>query len=403
MRILFILSQLEKGGGQVIQALELANFLQRTGHSVYIVSDRSRKTTRDFLDYFKELKIKLVGKKSYNYLILVKYISIFLKCNKILKTEKIDVIQVFDPVFGGLIGIILKNIHKIPVIIRLGAKYLDYYESRIIKTHRILVNTLVRKLFLFFLNMMEKITIIYSNKAIVNSSYIRKYYINKYRENSEKITLIPSGIIIKNEFEYINEVKNKLNKYILYIGRIMEAKGLEILIEAYKKVIDVNNSVELVLLGSINIDKSFFNFIKDKIVEYQLKNKIIFCGSVPHSRVYNFLKNAEVLVLPSLKMKFEEGLPNVILEAFKMGCPVVASNVGGIPELIINFDNGLLFEPSNPNDLFNKIIYIIKNPDFRSKIIKNAKEYLIKERDLNKNYKRYIEIYKKTINSLNSK
>lgn len=410
MRILFILSQLEKGGGQVVQALELARFLEEKGHSVYIISDRSRKVTRDFLNYFKILNIQLVGKKSYNYLIIVKYISIFLKCNKVIKTNKIDIIQVFDPVFGGLIGIALKYIHNVPIMIRLGTKYSDYYESKIIKSRKIFANTLISKLFLSFLNIIEKISIYYSNKTITNCFFIKNYYTKKYKHKSKKIILIPSGIRIKTDLKYDELGKNHSiktfkpsNKYILYIGRVVEAKGLEFLLEAYKRISEIYNSIDLILLGSITIEKKFYNKLKKKISEYQLTNKISFEGSVPHSRVYDFLKNAELLVLPSLKMKFEEGLPNVILEAFKMECPVVASKVGGTQELIEHLYNGLLFEPSDVNDLFEKIIHILKNPDFRSKIIKNAKEYLITKRDLYKNYKRYIAVYKENINLIDSK
>ena len=92
---------------------------------------------------------------------------------------------------------------------------------------------------------------------------------------------------------------------------------------------------------------------------------------------------ADVFVLPSLS----EGIPRVILEAWALGVPVVATKVGGIPYLIRNGENGILVPPCSPDALSKAIEKIIDNKTLRKKLIKggyhSVKEYTI-ERQIHK-------------------
>ena len=233
-----------------------------------------------------------------------------------------------------------------------------------------------------------------------NCQFIKKYILSKgYIQNHKKVRVIPSGVSL-NYYKsdgIQNKEKIRENRYLLYVGRIVYYKGLNTLIDAFKRVLSNYKTLKLILIGSTEINEKYFKKLKEKIEIDGLEKHIIFKGSVPHNDVYHYLKNAEVLILPSIKgiYSIEEGLPNVILEAFKMKCPVIASNIGGINEIIKDKETGLLIEPSNTTQLVNKILLLLKNDDLRGKIIKNARQYLLQNRNINTIYKEYLKIYKK--------
>ncbi|MHA1693946.1 MAG: glycosyltransferase family 4 protein [Candidatus Helarchaeota archaeon] len=400
MRILFLLPQLEKGGGQVIQALELAKFLKKNNHSVIIISDRSKKISKDGLEYLKYLDIHLIGKKSYNYLLLIRYVSLFFAFLKVFRKKRIDLIQIFDPHLGGLIGTLIKKIFEIPLVIRIGAKYNEYYENKIEKMNLIFRNQIFKEIFHILLEKFEMMSLKNSDIIISNCQFIKKYILSKgYIQNHKKVRVIPSGVSL-NYYKsdgIQNKEKIRENRYLLYVGRIVYYKGLNTLIDAFKRVLSNYKTLKLILIGSTEIDEKYFKKLKEKIEIDGLEKHIIFKGSVPHNDVYHYLKNAEVLILPSIKGMYsiEEGLPNVILEAFKMKCPVIASNIGGINEIIKDKETGLLIEPSNTTQLVNKILLLLKNDDLRGKIIKNARQYLLQNRNINTIYEKYLKVYKK--------
>ena len=107
-----------------------------------------------------------------------------------------------------------------------------------------------------------------------------------------------------------------------------------------------------------------------------LKFNII--SNIPNASKY--LKNFDIFVLPSIK----EGLPYVILEAGLAGLPVIASNVGGIPEIIDNEKNGILVSPANPEELALAIKKLIDDKTLRETIAKNLREKIQKEFSLEK-------------------
>ena len=111
-----------------------------------------------------------------------------------------------------------------------------------------------------------------------------------------------------------------------------------------------------------------------------LKFNII--SNIPNAARY--LKNFDIFVLPSLK----EGLPYVVLEAGLAGLPVVASNVGGVPEIIENGKDGLLVPPANPEELAKAIKKLIGDKNLRENLAKNLCEKITKEFSLEKNVKR---------------
>lgn len=154
---------------------------------------------------------------------------------------------------------------------------------------------------------------------------------------------------------------------IVYIGRLDRLKGLSHLIEAMVIMSKTLPNAILVIGG----DGPERAFLERLAIERGVSESIRFVGPIPHDRVPSVLSLASVCVLPSLS----EGLPSFLEEAFLAGRPVVATNVGGIPDLIVPGDTGLLVAPSDPSALAEAIRTITTDYDLARKLGNNAKQF----------------------------
>lgn len=146
-------------------------------------------------------------------------------------------------------------------------------------------------------------------------------------------------------------------KIILFIGRLVEAKGIFELVEAFSQLQSRLPKTHLVLLGDDRDRLRLENQVKQK----GLNNVVHFIGARPHSEMPSWLNAADLLVLPS----HNEGLPNVVVEAMACGIPVVATNVGGIPEVIEDKRSGLLIEKGDIHSLASAIEDLLRNDEKR--------------------------------------
>jgi len=169
------------------------------------------------------------------------------------------------------------------------------------------------------------------------------------------------------------------NKFMaLFVGRFIEKKGVRVLLDVTSKV-DSDDTV-FVFIG----DGPLVDEIKRKALE--TKN-IAFVESASQNSLVEYYNAADVLIVPSL---YEEPLGRVILEALSCGTPVIASNVGGIPE-IINSSVGVLINPCT-RDIARQIQYFYGNPSELMKLAKNCRKY-IRERFSEKNARIIEESY----------
>lgn len=191
---------------------------------------------------------------------------------------------------------------------------------------------------------LQWLTVLMTNKTIA----VSKKTVNdmNWPGTKKKICLIYNGIRPIEFFEK-DEARKKLLPQLkdrLWIGAISELhknKGVDLLIEAFSKISNQFESAILIVCGKGEERKKL-----EKIMEKNnLKSKVFLLGYVENAQRY--LKAFDIFVLPSRT----EGLPYVILEAGLAGLPTLASEVGGIPEIIESGKNGLLFTPGEKEDL----------------------------------------------------
>ena len=208
-----------------------------------------------------------------------------------------------------------------------------------------------------------------SDKIIAVSDAVKNTIIMEFNISAEKIITLYNCIIpdqnksVDTNNELLNQLKLKKDDFIiLFLGRINEIKGVDILIEAFRILRKECSSLKLVLVGNVS-DKTI---VKKKI--QQNENIILL---LPQSNVEPYYILSSVIVLPSRV----ESLGYTMLEAGYFKKPFIGSRTGGIAEFIEDGVNGFLFEPGNADDLAEKIKFVIDNP----KKAKSAAEELHKK------------------------
>ncbi len=188
------------------------------------------------------------------------------------------------------------------------------------------------------------------------SDYSKERFIEKVypydRLISQKSHVIKNGINI-NSFKFNPNYRIAVRSeyeisedmiLILYIGKLTPRKGFHKLLDAYGLLsAEEREKTALLVVGAADY---YTNTQTEYILKVQKKAnrfdaKIIFTGYIPHERVKEFYCAADFLVFPSVE---EEGMPLTILEAQAMRLPVISSNVGGIPEVIINNETGIIYQ-----------------------------------------------------------
>lgn len=137
---------------------------------------------------------------------------------------------------------------------------------------------------------------------------------------------------------------------LAYIGQIKEHKGVDLLIDAVIMLLNEGKPIVLELWGPETESPDYVAWLKARSAKYS--RNIRWQGKYTGHKVWDVLAQTDVLVMPS---RWHENSPNAILEAFEMGVPVIATNLGGMAELVQHEKNGLLFELNDAEDLSRQI------------------------------------------------
>ncbi|MGQ9846693.1 MAG: glycosyltransferase [Bacteroidales bacterium] len=178
--------------------------------------------------------------------------------------------------------------------------------------------------------------------------------------------------------------KESNENYFLFLGKIEPIKGVYHLLEACRALPKIN----LILAGRLE------ESMTDKFIKLLPKN-VQYAGLKEGKELRNLIGNARALVLPSICY---ENQPLSILEAFACGKPVIASDIGGIPELVKDGERGILVPPADIKALTEALEWVSKNPSSVNRMGKNAYEYTKKEHNAEIHYQRLMKIYKKALN-----
>jgi glycosyltransferase involved in cell wall biosynthesis len=232
-------------------------------------------------------------------------------------------------------------------------------------------------------------------------SFIISKLINKRKDLLKTITkfithtdftkqVFSQGVIPKDKLvikpNFLSSTENKIKsilkkKNAIFASRISREKGILTLIKAFNEI-----DIELDVLG----DGPLLNKIKKDNINHNIK----FHGSLSRDKVSKFINNSKFLIFPS---EWYESFPMTILEAFREGTLILASNIGSIKSIIKDKHNGILFEHGNILDLVNKVKWILNNPKECDQISLNANNDFKSKYSSDVNYKQLINIYNEAI------
>jgi glycosyltransferase involved in cell wall biosynthesis len=203
------------------------------------------------------------------------------------------------------------------------------------------------------------------------SHFNRAYLIDRFHFQETKVKVIYCGIILK-DFQGISFKHNNSDAGVslLTVARLHPVKGHKFLLQALDVLRKTTRfKYELFLAG----DGSEMNSLKDLAVQLKLTEVVHFLGNQSQSQVCDLLQKCDYFVLPSIS----EGLPIVLLEAMASSRLVIAPNVNGVPELVIDNETGLLFEPANSESLALAIERAVTDQDKSATMIKAAREKVV--------------------------
>lgn len=187
-----------------------------------------------------------------------------------------------------------------------------------------------------------------------------KFLLNKMAElgiPKEKMVYLDYGF----NYEYFSDYKKKPSEKIRfgYIGRIIPTKGVHLIIDAFNRITDENT--ELFIYGS----SSNVPYLESR----STNQNIHFKGYYNNWEIAKVLAEIDILIVPSI---WFENSPLVIHEASLARIPVIATDLGGMAEYVRNNVNGLLFERNNVDDLLEKIMMFIRNPNLIDELGNNT-------------------------------
>jgi len=256
----------------------------------------------------------------------------------LLSKEKYDIVHAFNVPSA----FVMKAVKAKKKILSVHGVYAEQVES----LHSTRISSIVTSA--------EPKVLKWADKLTSDSAFVKKTYKEKFNLDVE---LLPSPID-ETRFTEIPEVI-KIENQVVYVGRDSYEKGIDLL----------------------------------KSIETKINGKVVYCTNVSWKEAMTSLKASAVLAVPSRM----ESIPWTIKEAFYLRVPVVATSVGGIPEIVEDKVTGILVPPEDPSSLLSAINLILDDKQLSQKLIDNAYHYYVNNLTYDKVLPKYVQFYENLI------
>jgi len=231
------------------------------------------------------------------------------------------------------------------------------------------------------LSIMEKISFKYAYKIGFESpSVSSSFNVQNYTDK------LYSGNIHINDGSFRKITNLSAREYdICYLGRLSEEKGVLNFVKAIPIVLTFSKNINILIGGNGPLE----SVIRKYLIDNKIGNKLQIMGWIPREELPKYLNQIKLIVMPS----YTEGLPNLLLEAMACGTIVVATPVGGIPDVIKDETTGFLLDKNSPECIAETILKVLNMPvDKLEKVSDNARAFVEKEFTFEAAVKRWSEI-----------
>ena len=360
MRVLFVGSHLDKGGGQALQTLQLFEELRHSVDGEYLCL-RAGGTHSELL---KREGVRVVGK--------LRLPQGVFDLRSAIRAERgsWDVVQVFD-VYFGLSAAYLAGAH--PRTVLFGTDPVHYVDWRYGAAARAVTRTGLEVL-------------MRDTRLVVNSPALAEDY------HRFSPVFIPNGFDL-DRFDSLptkEEARRRLGlpseaRNVLCIGNLVSAKRVERLLDANRRI----PGSLLVAVGGYNEEHFGDQYYRALRTRYSdVASRAVFTGEVPHARIGLYLASADVFGFPS---EFE-GMPNAVMEAMGAALPIVASDIPAHRAMIRAGETGFLAR--DPNELAEEISALLDDPDLSSRVGERGRQHVRSNYTFAHVCGRYLELYR---------
>lgn len=231
-----------------------------------------------------------------------------------------------------------------------------------------------------------------SHKVIAVSNAVRHVLTGQFGVPLSKIEVIYNGIDVRRFIlqDKKESIRRKLGweidrPIVIMVAVLRRGKGHEVLFEAIPKLKEAIPNVQIKLVGGGELN----DILREQAVQF--RDTVEFLGE--RVDVPELLCASDVFVLPS----WSEALPTVLIEAAAAALPVVATNVGGTSEVVMEGRTGYVVRPGNPDDLAERIIVLLKNPEAARRMGISAREHVEKTFSLERQAQSMFALFEKTL------
>ncbi len=404
MKVLLVNKFFYRKGGDAVIFFNTGTLLEKNGHvPIYFAMEHERNLPSPFAPFFmSNVDLNATGNIKHQLRTAGRLLYSFeakRKIARLIEMEKPDIAHIhniYHQISPSIIDTLKKN--GIPTVMTLhdykltcpayilllnghvcegcsNGKYYNVFLNRCIKGSRTksALNMLEMYLHHKILHIYEKINILISPS---------KFLMQKTREMgiSSEIVHLPNFL----DASGYNPAYNREEKSIVYFGRLFKEKGVPTLIDAVKGL-----DIKLKIIG----EGPQQQMLKNKVSTEKVTN-VDFLGYLQGEELQNNIKKSMFAIIPS---EWYENNPRSVIEAFALGKPVVGSRIGGIPELVKDWETGLTFEAGNSEDLSQKICILLKNQNKIEEMGKKARALVEEEFNAENHYHGLMAIYKKAI------
>jgi glycosyltransferase involved in cell wall biosynthesis len=370
-------------GGLELQAHRLARGLANKGLKVYVLTrnygDFKRFEVIDGIDVYRFpiiANFRILSSLSYTIFSLLWLIR-YRRAYNIIHSH-----QAYSP---ALIGILAKFFLKKPLIVKISATG-KYGERREIE------NLPFKSLRKRWLKKVDRF-------VAVNESAIDEF--GQLGISKDKFLHIPNGVEVSAESSFEKGIKSKYRKTLnldyeritIFVGRLSEEKGLELLIKAWATVRRSSPGAHLIILGEEGPDRPVGSQTRMLASSLNLNHSIHFLGRVDN--VIDYLLCSDVFVLPSVS----EGMSNALLEAMAVGLGIIAGDNYGNRTLIRNNENGILVKSDDINQLTETITMLLTNLDYAKRLGAQARETVLNNYSMEKIVQKYLNLYNELLSN----
>ncbi len=367
-------------GGPAIHVVLLTERLNEKFKSV-LVSGVEAPYEGNMLELMKEKKVKpiLIPQLGREINFLRDFITFF-KLYHLIKKEKPQIVHTHTAK-AGVLGRLAAKLAGVPIILHTfhGHVFHSYF------------NPFKTKVFI----LIEKFLSCFTDKVVTVSKGIKKELVSFNIAPAKKIAVIPLGFELEKFLKSgEDQFRDELNispqvPFIGIIGRLTPVKNHKLFFDAARKVLESFPKAQFVVVGDGELREELIEYVKSLGIE----ENVIFTGW--RSDLPQIYSSLDIVVVSSLN----EGTPVSIIEAMASSKPVVATRVGGVPDVVVHQETGILVNSLDIDGMAKAINFLLDNPEVRKEMGKKGRQIALEKYDIKKLISNIKKLYQSLLDS----